>query len=177
MSCAPAGRARGFTLTECCVAVAIAAVVGALAVPSFVDSIERRTLLGRSAELQADLQWLRTEAVARQEAVGITLGPGGDCYVLHTGAAGSCACHADSPPACKAPARFMKRVVMPAQGPVRLSSEQPGATFHPVRGNVEPMLTLVLSDTRGRSVRHAVSTLGRVRACALPVPLGGHAKC
>jgi hypothetical protein len=39
------------------------------------------------------------------------------------------------------------------------------------------MITIVLSDARGREVRHAVSTLGRVRACTSPQPLGGHAAC
>lgn len=176
---AKACRASGFTLTECCVGLAIVAVVAAVAVPSFRDGHERRQLLGRAAELSADLQWLRTEAVARQEAVRITVHShaGGACYVVHTGPADDCACRGDAPAACDSPARALKSVFVPADGPVKLASRPSSAAFHPVRGNATPTIAFELSDARGRAVRHVVSALGRVRSCATAPGLGGYPPC
>jgi type IV fimbrial biogenesis protein FimT len=179
MSLTPACRARGYTLTECCVVVAIVAVAAAVAVPSFSDGIERRQLLGRASELSADLQWLRTEAVARQQAVRITVGPaaGGACYVMHTGPQEACKCQGETPAVCDAPAQMLKTVFVPADGPVRLVARPSSAAFQPTRGNATPTISFELSDTRGRTIRHVVSALGRVRSCASISGLGGLATC
>ena len=175
----PACRASGYTLTECCVGLAIVAVVAALAVPSFRDALARRQLLGRAAELAADLQWLRTETVARHEAVRITVlqDAGGACYIVHTGDPDACSCRGEAPAACEAPAQAMKSVFVPADGRVQLVARPSSAAFHPVRGNATPTISFELTDARGHAVRHVVSALGRVRTCVTKPGLGGYPPC
>jgi len=178
MSLATAGRARGLTVVECCVALAVAAVLVALALPFFGDGWSRRHLAGRAHELSADLQYLRTEAVARNRAMHISLShdAGGDCYVLHSGDADACRCDGDAP-SCEAGAVPVKAVRLPASGPVRLKAHLSSMAFNPVRGNATPMNKFVLRDAKGREVRHVVSILGRVQTCTTLTDLDGYPPC
>jgi type IV fimbrial biogenesis protein FimT len=176
---ATARRERGVTLTECCVSIAIAALMVMVALPAFSDILRKRHLAGRAGELSADLQLLRTEAVARNVTARITLSSDlhGDCYVLHTGNAGDCVCNAEAPPTCDAGAQAIKSVSFPAAGPVRLAAELPSTAFDPVRGNAHPMNEFTVKDDSGREVRHKVSTLGRVKTCTTAAALLRYAPC
>ncbi len=58
-------NSRGFTLVELMIVVAIAALLLLLAAPSFQDMILMQRLRGINAQLVTDLQFARTEAVAR----------------------------------------------------------------------------------------------------------------
>jgi len=176
---AAARRQRGWTLTEFCVSLAIAALMVMVALPSFTDMLRKRHLEGLAGELSADLQWLRTEAVARNVTARITLSSDihGDCYVLHTGDAGDCVCNAGAPATCNAGAQAIKSVLLPAAGQVRLTAEEPSTAFDPVRGNARPGNTFTVKDDSGREVRHVVSFLGRVRSCTTSAALLGYAPC
>jgi type IV fimbrial biogenesis protein FimT len=174
-----ARRERGVTLTECCVSIAIAALVLMIALPAFSEILRKRHLEGRASELSADLQLLRTEAVARNVVARITVSTDerGDCYVLHTGDAGACQCQGEGPAACDAGAQAIKSVLLPASGPVRLTSEVSSTGIHPVRGNAVSMNTFTLTDRQGREVRHAISFLGRVKSCTTSASLSRHVPC
>ena len=63
------GRARGFTLVELMVTVAVAAVVLALAVPSFQTTLRNHRLTTYANEFIAALNLARTEAIRRGKAV------------------------------------------------------------------------------------------------------------
>ena len=84
---APSRRAtcRGISLIEACAVLAVLSVLAGLALPSFGDHLAKRRLEGRAVELSNDLQYLRSEAVSRNEAMRISFGTdaGGSCYVLH----------------------------------------------------------------------------------------------
>ena len=176
---AVARRERGLTLTECCVSLAIAALMVMVALPAFTDMLRKRHLEGRAGELSADLQLLRTEAVARNVTARITLSSDmrGDCYVLHTGDAGACVCNVEAPATCDGGAQAIKSVFFPSAGPVRLSAEWPSTAFDPVRGNAHPGNTFTVKDGGGREVRHAVSFLGRVRSCTTSPALLRYVPC
>src|SRR5688572_19798227 len=115
-----ARRERGVSLTECCVSIAIAAVIVMVALPALGGILNKRHLEGRASELSADLQLLRTEAVARNVVARITVSTDerGDCYVLHTGDAGDCHCQGEAPATCAAGAQAIKSVLLPASGTV-----------------------------------------------------------
>lgn len=63
--------ANGFTLIELLVAVAIAAFLMSLAVPSFTSMMMRRSVQSAALTLVADLRYTRTEALRRSARVSI----------------------------------------------------------------------------------------------------------
>ncbi len=58
-------RARGLTMVEMMVVVAIAAVILTLTAPSMRDFLARQRVAAINAELVTDLQLARSEAIAR----------------------------------------------------------------------------------------------------------------
>ena len=82
----PAG-ARGFTLIELVVTLAVAVLLGLLGVPDLVATVDA----GRTAVLvnqfPQDVAWARNQAVTTQRPVQMLLGPGPDCvWTVQTGA-------------------------------------------------------------------------------------------
>lgn len=75
------GATAGFTIIELLVAVAIAAILMALAAPSFNEFLAKRRVEGTTSELVTDIQFARSEAVSRNAPVRVTFGNG--CYVIH----------------------------------------------------------------------------------------------
>lgn len=74
--------ASGFTLVELLVVVAVAAILIALAAPSFSGYIAKKRVEGVFTELATDIQLARSEAVQRNASVRITFGT--RCYSIHT---------------------------------------------------------------------------------------------
>ena len=93
---------RGVTLIEAAVAMTIVAIAVSTAAPGFMGLVARKRLEGVAAQLATDLQYVRTEAVARNEPVRLSFhaDPAGSCYVIHTGAKAQCNCNGPAPAAC-----------------------------------------------------------------------------
>lgn len=72
---------RGFTLVELLVVVAMLAILLTLAAPSFTAFFAKKRIEGVAANLLTDLELARSEAVARNALVQVTIGTG--CYVIH----------------------------------------------------------------------------------------------
>jgi len=75
-------KSRGFTLIELMTVIVIAAILMAIAAPSFKDFLAKKRVEGVLTELATDLQFARSEAVQRNANVRVTFGTG--CYVIHT---------------------------------------------------------------------------------------------
>lgn len=87
----PRARRPGFTLLELMIAVAISAVLGAIATPSFTGLIARQRLQGAAHHLQADIAMARFEAGRRGQTVHLIFQPGPQwCYMLSTGGGTDC---------------------------------------------------------------------------------------
>jgi type IV fimbrial biogenesis protein FimT len=88
------GCLRGITLVEALVTLAIASIVAWTAMPSFQGLVARQRLAGVATQLATDLQYVRTEAVARYEPLRISFwsDEGGSCYAIHTGSHAQCGC-------------------------------------------------------------------------------------
>lgn len=71
-------RHCGFTLIELLVTVAILAIVAALALPSFEDSLRRNRVATATNELIASFSLARTEAIRSSRAAGICTSSDGD---------------------------------------------------------------------------------------------------
>lgn len=64
-------RARGFTIVELMVTLAVAAVLMGIAVPAFTDFVRQRNMASRNNDLILALTYARSEAVRRGQVVSI----------------------------------------------------------------------------------------------------------
>jgi len=176
-----AGRRQqsGVTLIEACMVIAIASIVVAITVPSLQGLIETRRLAGAASQLVTDLQWVRTEAVVRNQAVRVSFHAtaNGSCYVMHTGAATQCSCDAPGAAVCTGGAEQIRTVRLPSEDRVGLQANVGSMLFDPLHGTVSPTGTLRLIGPRGREVHHVVNVMGRVRSCTPLGAMPGYRTC
>lgn len=85
-------RRTGFTLLELMIAIVVIGVILAVATPSIKRYLESQRLRSVSGEMMVDLQFARTEAVARGRVVGIRLDRNADqtCYTLAAYSGANC---------------------------------------------------------------------------------------
>ncbi|MES2717902.1 MAG: GspH/FimT family pseudopilin [Pseudomonadota bacterium] len=83
--------ASGFTLLELTIALAIAAVLAAMTVPSFASLVARQRLQSVVENLRADVALARQEASRRAMPVHLVFQTGNPwCYAIGTGVVGDC---------------------------------------------------------------------------------------
>jgi type IV fimbrial biogenesis protein FimT len=171
-------RQRGLTLVEACATAAVAVVLVGTAIPGFQKQMATRSLEGTANQVVSDIQFLRSEAVARNESARLTFGSvaGGTCYVMHTGHAGDCTCDASGPASCIAGAREIKSAFFPAGG-VRVQSNVGSMVFAPTHGTVSPAGTIRVTAADGREVQNVVNIMGRVRSCSPGATIRGYPDC
>jgi type IV fimbrial biogenesis protein FimT len=171
-------RQHGLSLLEVAIVVAILAIVGATAVPSFTALVDARRLDGAATRLAADVQFARGEAIARNRSLRLSLRTGADatCWIVHTGNAADCSCTAAGA-VCSGDAVAIKSVVLPSTERVAVAGNVASIVFDPLHGTSSPTGTLRLTDARGRSVHHVVNVLGRVRSCSPDGHVPGYPLC
>lgn len=169
----------GITLVETGIALAIALILLAAALPSFRSLLERRTLEGAATRLATDLRYLRSEAVARNEPLRIGFGASaaGTCYVLYGAERGECKCNVSAAASCTDRAREIGAVSFPAAQGLALHSNVASILFDPVHGSATPGGTLRLVQASGLSVHHVVNLAGRVRSCSPGAAVSGYREC
>jgi type IV fimbrial biogenesis protein FimT len=170
---------RGVTLVEACTVLAVLAVLASTAAPSLQGLIDSRRLDGAATQLATDIQFVRTEAVARNIPVRLSFHTTaeGSCYVLHTGNADQCDCSAPGPATCSGDARQIKTVALTAADRVSLQTNTASVLFDPLHGTSTPTGTLRLVGPQGRAVHHIVNVMGRVRSCSPQGAMPGYRAC
>jgi type IV fimbrial biogenesis protein FimT len=160
------GRQRGVSMVEACCVLAIASILAGSALPSFKDTLGKRTLEGVSSEVRTDLMYARSEAVSRNEGVRVSFyeGTAGRCYVVHTGGRADCQCDGSGPAVCSGEAVALK-TVNPAGG-VQVVANVSSLRFDPTNGTTSPTGTVCTVPPSGRAVHNVVNLLGRVRTCS-----------
>jgi type IV fimbrial biogenesis protein FimT len=84
-------RQIGFTLLETVITLAILAVLGAIATPSFSALVDRQRLQAAAHHLQADIALARYESAQRRQTVHLRFQTGSAwCYLLSTDTAADC---------------------------------------------------------------------------------------
>ena len=169
----------GFTLIEACIVMVIVAILATTAAPGMQDLIDSRRLDGSAAQLATDVQFLRTEAVARNLPVRMTFQAtaDGSCYVLHTGNSVQCTCGAAGPATCIGNAIQIKTVRMPSTDRVSLQPNVSSLLADPLHGTVTPTGTLRVVGTGSRAIHHVVNIMGRVRSCSPLAAVPGYRAC
>ena len=165
--------ARGATLTEALVALAILAILATLALPSWRGHLLQKRLEGAAETYRHRFQWARDHAIRSGQAVRIRFDSdaSGSCYVVFTGPDAACGCSATAAH-CTETARLLASEHLPAG---RQIAVQPGGkTRHllvdPLHGTVTPTLTAVFSTPDGRALHEVVNMMGRSHGCS---PQGG----
>jgi type IV fimbrial biogenesis protein FimT len=165
------GRPGGFTVIELACVLSVIAVLLGLAMPGLHALVQHRRLEGLSLQLDADLQHLRSEAVARNTALRMRFQRDAlaSCYVIHSGPAGSCTCLPAAGPTCSAGGFALHQARLPMADGVVLHANVGSMRVDPRQGTVSPAGSIQLDSASGRAIRHVVNILGRVRTC---VPAG-----
>lgn len=170
-------RQVGLTLVETAIAASVVAVAAAAAAPGMGSLIDARRLGGFAAQLAADLQLARNEAIVRNQAVRVSLNPIAGCYVVHTGSAVQCICGTEGPALCTGGASQIRTVRWSAADRVALQSNSNSILFDPQHGTASPAATLRVTGADGRAVHHVVNLMGRVRSCAGLGSVPGYRAC
>ena len=170
---------RGVTLVEACAVIAIVSILAAAAAPNLQGLIDSRRLDGTATQLATDIQFVRSEAVARNLPVRLSFyaSAEGSCYVVHTGNADQCDCTAPGPAACTGDARQIKTVALNAADRVSLQTNVDSVLFDPLHGTSTPTGTLRLVGQQGRAVHHVINVMGRVRSCSPLGAMPGYRAC
>lgn len=160
-------RQRGVTLIETMIVSAVTVIIAATAVPSLVRLLDARRLDAAANQLAADIQLVRTEAVARNRAVRLSLHGGSEpsCWIVHTGAAAQCGCAGSGPAVCTGGALEIKTFNVAPADRIALQSNVASMLFDPLHGTATPTGTVRVIDASGREIRHIVNVLGRARSC------------
>ena len=169
--------AHGVSLVETAVVVAIGAILLSAAVPGFQLVLARRHFDGVAAQLAGDLQFARTEAVARNQPVRIDFhaDAAGSCWVVHTRRQALCSCEAGRA-ACAGDAVLIRSVAVPAARRVAVGANVGSILYDPVHGTSTPAGTLRVVGAAGE-VDHVVNVLGRVRSCSPQGAAAGWRAC
>ncbi|HSW07910.1 GspH/FimT family pseudopilin [Aquabacterium sp.] len=159
---------RGLTMIETLCVVSVLATTLGIATPSMKSWQLKQALHATAAELETDIQYARSQAVATQRPVRLDTQVLGNssCYVLHTGSAHECTCMGQSQVQCTGEARVLRVAEQRNDGSVRLTTTKVSIVFDPKRGTVTPTATLKLADSQGRAVHQIVNIMGRVRSCS-----------
>ena len=172
---------HGFTLIETMVVVAVAGIVMTTAMPSFGNLIDTRRIDGVATQLASDLQFARSEAVSRNQAVRISFkadaSSGSTCYVIHTGSADQCQCTAAGPAQCEGGAEQIKTVAIDSTQRINVQANVGSVLFDPLHGTASPAATLRVTGPQSRAVYHTVNIMGRVRSCSPQAAISGYRAC
>lgn len=148
-------RALGFTVIELLVVIVLIAIAMTIAIPSFRGILENRRVEGVANELSADLQYARSEAVARQANVVLATAADGLSYTI-TGIP------------------VTKTVTLPAGITVTPSITR---TFDPLRGTTGGDAVINVIRDGADQLRISSNFMGRVQLCSPAGVMKGYTTC
>jgi len=166
-------KARGITLIELAVTVAIVAIVAVLVGPSVQQLLNAQRVRSISAELVNDVQYARSEAVRRNVPLLVRFQSDTQmtCYVIYAEIGiGRCSCLRGPGLACSGTFEEVKTVQIPRDLKVALaasSSMDTLVTFQPQAGTSRPgdFRVDVAGSIRGL-LRTEINATGRPSVCS-----------
>lgn len=182
-------RSRGFTLVELMVTIAVAAILLALATPSFADFLQRYRLRGAADDVASLVANARAEALMRNRDVSVVFTGTGATWcvgavsnpdaatpgtaVYEDGVASTaptCTCSSDTTNACKVGDRMLVSRAGDHKG-VTMTAVPGTITFTRLTGAVSGLTSSTASlqsPNTKYALNVAVTPLGRGRLCVPP---------
>lgn len=169
----------GFTLVECCVALATTAILLGQAVPAFHQLRQQQRLKAVSQAVGEDLRWARAEAITRGDSVILSFADKSavQCYVIHTGNGGDCDCSSNGQTVCKNGATALRTHWMPTGSGISFRSNAQTLNFQPRQGLVSSTASIEIRQAQGSVIKQIIAITGRVRACAASGKVTGLKPC
>jgi len=164
-------QSQGVTLIELMIVIVITAILAAISVPAFQDTIDRNRLRAITDVLNGDFQFAKSEAIKRNQPliVDFTTSNGGAtwCYGMKMNAS-NCDCTVTNPAASNACVidNVLKVVRSTDYFGVSMSFSADPVTFENVRGTVSPASTVSLTSQQSKETRVSVTALGRILICS-----------
>jgi type IV fimbrial biogenesis protein FimT len=187
---------KGFTLVELLVALAVVGIILTVAAPSFRSMIEMKRLRGIQAQIVTDMNFARSEAVARNMYLRVVVGADANmsCYTLYTAPSNGprCECFKATPAQrCPAPLVEVRTVQVPANLGVTLAipaGMRSGFAYDNVTGSLvtnptdlgnDPLPLFVLRTflDSERELQTQLNQAGRVTVCTPTGASTGEAAC
>jgi type IV fimbrial biogenesis protein FimT len=171
---------RGISAIENLVAAAVVSTLAASAAGQLANWRAQLSVTEMAAALETDLQFARSQALARQQTVHWTWEQTehGACWIVFSGPRQACRCAAaEGPPECSAQADVLRSVHLPAGHPVTLSANAKTLAFDATLGTVSPGATVRLSAPHAKTVHQVIGIMGRVRSCVPGGGLAGYRAC
>ena len=178
---------RAFTLIEMVVTVSVLAILAAIAVPSFLNTLEKRRVVGAAEQLYADLQYARTEAIKGNRSVGINFTTSGTdtwCYGMDDTPTDATVCNCTSGVGCTVDTVtkvFRSDGYRGVRMPTPAFGRERNTGFEPRRGFPTGTQGTVQFISASGQINVVLSTQGRVRLCSPDSPslphLSGYPEC
>jgi type IV fimbrial biogenesis protein FimT len=170
---------RGVSMVESLVCLAITAGGLGATLPGFEKLRTQRHFDGAAAQLETDIHYTRSLAVARNHSLRMSFHTDteGSCYVVHTGARDDCTCAADGSTTCTDGAVPLRSVRFGQGNTLQLSVNVGSILFDPIKGTSTPTGTLRLVASDDRAVHLVVNLMGRVRTCSPDKTVPGYRAC
>jgi type IV fimbrial biogenesis protein FimT len=165
---------KGFTLLEVVIALAITAVLGVLAAPSFSTLVARERLKSTAYNLQADVSLARLESSRRGHPVHLVFQTGSQwCYALSTNPATDC--HEPQAATRQGVIKVVRAADQPGISLLEAStmalSAQTGGGVNAATGQAR------FGAPSGQQLQVHLNPTGRASLCAAGMPVSGVAAC
>jgi type IV fimbrial biogenesis protein FimT len=170
---------RGVSMIEVMLVLVVTGLAVGASMPGVKGLRQRAELTGVAAQIETDVHFARSAAVARNHTLRLTLkeSHGGTCYLVHSGPVPSCDCEQVQRGACEVAGEVHRAAVFPASSRIQVRANTRSMTFDPVKGTVTPTATLRAEARDGRALHQVVSLLGRVRTCTPQASMPGLVSC